>query len=152
MNYFSPIQLTLLLLCQSHRFFSVTSSLSIVGFLFLRVCCVPCRIYPNEAHNSTGLKSNNNKSQTLGIQLQCWASMTMCSVCQSVCVIDLWPRPRPPLRLSLDSESDSSDGSHRPSRDPAPPPQKHSSSNNKVSHTDLSFHCPFSSTYRQRLE
>ncbi|XP_041862369.1 protein ENL isoform X1 [Melanotaenia boesemani] len=35
-------------------------------------------------------------------------------------------------RLSLDSESDSSDGSHRPSRDPAPPPQKHSSSNNKV--------------------
>lgn len=36
-------------------------------------------------------------------------------------------------RLSLDSESDSSDGSHRPSRDPAPPPHKHTSSNNKVS-------------------
>ncbi|KAJ3600041.1 hypothetical protein NHX12_033993 [Muraenolepis orangiensis] len=35
--------------------------------------------------------------------------------------------------LSLDSESDSSDGSHRPSRDPALPPQKHGSSNNKVS-------------------
>lgn len=39
-----------------------------------------------------------------------------------------------PVRLSLDSESDSSDGSHRPSRDPVPPPQKHSSSNNKVKH------------------
>ncbi|KAI1891618.1 hypothetical protein AGOR_G00145640 [Albula goreensis] len=36
-------------------------------------------------------------------------------------------------RLSLDSESDSSDGSHRPVRDAPPPPQKHSSSNNKVS-------------------
>ncbi|XP_055020956.1 protein ENL isoform X2 [Boleophthalmus pectinirostris] len=36
-------------------------------------------------------------------------------------------------RLSLDSESDSSDGSHRPSRDPAPPAQKHASNNNKVS-------------------
>ncbi|XP_011472371.1 protein ENL isoform X2 [Oryzias latipes] len=33
-------------------------------------------------------------------------------------------------RVSMDSESDSSDD--RPSRDPAPPPQKHSSSNNKV--------------------
>uniref|UniRef100_A0A3B3ZSV5 YEATS domain-containing protein n=1 Tax=Periophthalmus magnuspinnatus TaxID=409849 RepID=A0A3B3ZSV5_9GOBI len=33
--------------------------------------------------------------------------------------------------LSLDSESDSSDGSHRPSRDPAPPAQKHGSNNNK---------------------
>ncbi|KAM9849341.1 protein ENL [Aulostomus maculatus] len=45
-------------------------------------------------------------------------------------------KTNPPIRdsrLSLDSESDSSDGSHRPSRDPAPPPQKHSSSNNKVS-------------------
>ncbi|XP_053286853.1 protein ENL [Pleuronectes platessa] len=41
--------------------------------------------------------------------------------------------PNRDSRLSLDSESDSSDGSHRPSRDPAPPPQKHSSSNNKVS-------------------
>ncbi|XP_061635881.1 protein ENL isoform X4 [Phyllopteryx taeniolatus] len=41
--------------------------------------------------------------------------------------------PNRDARLSLDSESDSSDGSHRPSRDPAPPPQKHSSSNNKVS-------------------
>ncbi|XP_047443633.1 protein ENL isoform X2 [Mugil cephalus] len=41
--------------------------------------------------------------------------------------------PNRESRLSLDSESDSSDGSHRPSRDPAPPPQKHSSSNNKVS-------------------
>ncbi|KAK6314147.1 hypothetical protein J4Q44_G00156060 [Coregonus suidteri] len=40
--------------------------------------------------------------------------------------------PNRDSRLSLDSESDSSDGSHRPSRDPAPPPQKHSSSNNKV--------------------
>ncbi|CAL1594151.1 unnamed protein product [Knipowitschia caucasica] len=36
-------------------------------------------------------------------------------------------------RLSLDSESDSSDGSHRPSREPAPPPPKHNSNNNKVS-------------------
>ncbi|XP_062411565.1 protein ENL isoform X2 [Sardina pilchardus] len=35
-------------------------------------------------------------------------------------------------RLSMDSESDSSDGPHRPSRDPAPQPQKHSSMN-KVS-------------------
>ncbi|XP_061681797.1 protein ENL isoform X1 [Syngnathoides biaculeatus] len=41
--------------------------------------------------------------------------------------------PNRDSRLSLDSESDSSDGSHRPGRDPAPPPQKHSSSNNKVS-------------------
>ncbi|XP_042370856.1 protein ENL isoform X1 [Plectropomus leopardus] len=41
--------------------------------------------------------------------------------------------PNRDSRLSLDSESDSSDGSHSPSRDPAPPPQKHSSSNNKVS-------------------
>ncbi|XP_072245267.1 protein ENL isoform X4 [Leuresthes tenuis] len=40
--------------------------------------------------------------------------------------------PNRDSRLSLDSESDSSDGSHRPGRDPAPPPQKHSSSNNKV--------------------
>lgn len=40
--------------------------------------------------------------------------------------------PNRDSRLSLDSESDSSEGSHRPSRDPAPPPQKHSSSNNKV--------------------
>lgn len=40
--------------------------------------------------------------------------------------------PNRDSRLSLDSESDSSDGSHSPSRDPAPPPQKHSSSNNKV--------------------
>ncbi|XP_013862709.1 protein ENL [Austrofundulus limnaeus] len=40
--------------------------------------------------------------------------------------------PNRDSRLSLDSESDSSDGSHRPSRDPAPPPQKHSSSNIKV--------------------
>ncbi|XP_053705599.1 protein ENL isoform X1 [Synchiropus splendidus] len=40
--------------------------------------------------------------------------------------------PNRDSRLSLDSESDSSDGSHRPSRDTAPPPQKHSSSNNKV--------------------
>ncbi|XP_048108487.1 protein ENL isoform X2 [Alosa alosa] len=31
-------------------------------------------------------------------------------------------------RLSMDSESDSSDGPHRPNRDLAPPPQKHSSS------------------------
>lgn len=54
-----------------------------------------------------------------------------------------WPLTSPCLSvsLSLDSESDSSDGSHRPSRDPAPPPQKHSSSNNKVSHTTLSFNC-----------
>ncbi|XP_028856116.1 protein ENL isoform X2 [Denticeps clupeoides] len=36
-------------------------------------------------------------------------------------------------RLSLDSESDSSDGPHRPVRDPNPQPPKHSSSNNKVS-------------------
>ncbi|XP_029938663.1 protein ENL isoform X2 [Salarias fasciatus] len=41
--------------------------------------------------------------------------------------------PNRDSRLSLDSESDSSDGSHRPSRDPAPPPQKHSTSNNKMS-------------------
>nr|XP_046247171.1 protein ENL isoform X1 [Scatophagus argus] len=41
--------------------------------------------------------------------------------------------PNRDSRLSLDSESDSSDGSHSPSRDPAPPPQKHNSSNNKVS-------------------
>lgn len=58
--------------------------------------------------------------------------------CLSVCV---WLTSDlalcPPVRLSLDSESDSSDGSHSPSRDPAPPPQKHNSSNNKVSHTDL---------------
>ncbi|KAM9762879.1 protein ENL isoform 2-T2 [Menidia menidia] len=40
--------------------------------------------------------------------------------------------PNRDSRLSLDSESESSDGSHRPGRDPAPPPQKHSSSNNKV--------------------
>ncbi|XP_035636903.1 protein ENL-like isoform X1 [Oncorhynchus keta] len=40
--------------------------------------------------------------------------------------------PNRDSRLSLDSESDSSEGSHRPSRDPAPPPQKHSSSNNKI--------------------
>ncbi|KAJ7992960.1 hypothetical protein DPEC_G00267490 [Dallia pectoralis] len=39
--------------------------------------------------------------------------------------------PNRDSRLSLDSESDSSDGSHRPSRDPVPP-QKNSSSNNKV--------------------
>lgn len=55
----------------------------------------------------------------------------------SLCVADLWPGPCPPVRLSLDSESDSSDGSHSPSRDPAPPPQKHNSSNNKVSPADL---------------
>ncbi|XP_067270064.1 protein ENL isoform X3 [Pseudorasbora parva] len=36
-------------------------------------------------------------------------------------------------RLSLDSESDCSDGPQRPSRDPPPQPQKHSSTNNKVS-------------------
>ncbi|XP_010778923.1 protein ENL, partial [Notothenia coriiceps] len=41
--------------------------------------------------------------------------------------------PNRDSRLSLDSESDSSDGSHSPSRDSARPPQKHSSSNNKVS-------------------
>ncbi|KAJ8374480.1 hypothetical protein SKAU_G00050600 [Synaphobranchus kaupii] len=41
--------------------------------------------------------------------------------------------PNRDSRLSLDSESDSSDGSHRPVRDPPPPPQKHSSSNNKMS-------------------
>ncbi|XP_066552045.1 protein ENL isoform X2 [Amia ocellicauda] len=41
--------------------------------------------------------------------------------------------PNRDTRLSLDSESDSSDESHLPSRDPLPPPQKHSSSNNKVS-------------------
>ncbi|KAG7488150.1 hypothetical protein MATL_G00030500 [Megalops atlanticus] len=41
--------------------------------------------------------------------------------------------PNRDSRLSLDSESDSSEGSHRPIRDPPPPPQKHSSSNNKVS-------------------
>ncbi|KAM9386288.1 protein ENL isoform 2-T2 [Pholidichthys leucotaenia] len=41
--------------------------------------------------------------------------------------------PNRDSRLSLDSESDSSDGSHQPSRDTAPPPQKHSSTNNKVS-------------------
>ncbi|XP_062308810.1 protein ENL isoform X2 [Osmerus eperlanus] len=41
--------------------------------------------------------------------------------------------PNRDSRLSLDSESDSSDGSHRPSRDPATAPPKHSSSNNKVS-------------------
>ncbi|XP_030289470.1 protein ENL [Sparus aurata] len=41
--------------------------------------------------------------------------------------------PNRDSRLSLESESDSSDGSHSPSRDPAPPPQKHNSSNNKVS-------------------
>lgn len=35
-------------------------------------------------------------------------------------------------RLSLDSESDCSDGPQRPSRDPPPQPQKHSSTNNKV--------------------
>ncbi|XP_059378932.1 protein ENL-like isoform X1 [Carassius carassius] len=36
-------------------------------------------------------------------------------------------------RLSLDSESDCSDGPQRPSRDPPPQPQKHSTTNNKVS-------------------
>ncbi|XP_031430181.1 protein ENL isoform X2 [Clupea harengus] len=36
-------------------------------------------------------------------------------------------------RLSMDSESDSSDGPHRPNREPPPQPQKHSSSINKVS-------------------
>ncbi|XP_051759176.1 protein ENL isoform X1 [Ctenopharyngodon idella] len=36
-------------------------------------------------------------------------------------------------RLSLDSESDCSDGPQRPGRDPPPQPQKHSSTNNKVS-------------------
>ncbi|CAL8396178.1 unnamed protein product [Boreogadus saida] len=36
-------------------------------------------------------------------------------------------------RLSLDSESESSDGSHRPGHDPALPPQKHGSSHNKAS-------------------
>ncbi|XP_074524037.1 protein ENL isoform X2 [Halichoeres trimaculatus] len=41
--------------------------------------------------------------------------------------------PNRDSRLSLDSESDSSDGSHSPSRGLAPPPQKHNSSNNKVS-------------------
>lgn len=51
---------------------------------------------------------------------------------QSVCERPNDLVPLPSVRLSLDSESDSSDGSHRPSRDPAPPPQKHSSSNNKV--------------------
>ncbi|XP_036435427.1 protein ENL isoform X2 [Colossoma macropomum] len=40
--------------------------------------------------------------------------------------------PNRDSRLSLDSESDSSDGPHRPGRDPPPPPQKHASSNNKV--------------------
>uniref|UniRef100_A0A3Q2WG30 MLLT1 super elongation complex subunit a n=2 Tax=Haplochromini TaxID=319058 RepID=A0A3Q2WG30_HAPBU len=53
--------------------------------------------------------------------------------------------PNRDSRLSLDSESDSSDGSHRPSRDPAPPPQKHSSSNNKVSHR------PHSQAYTEEL-
>lgn len=37
-----------------------------------------------------------------------------------------------PHRLSLDSESDCSDGPQRPSREPPPQPQKHSSTNNKV--------------------
>ncbi|XP_064176104.1 protein ENL-like isoform X1 [Anguilla rostrata] len=41
--------------------------------------------------------------------------------------------PNRDSRMSLDSESDSSDGSHRPVRDPPPPPQKHNSSNNKMS-------------------
>ncbi|XP_063748207.1 protein ENL isoform X2 [Eleginops maclovinus] len=41
--------------------------------------------------------------------------------------------PNRDSRLSLDSESDSSDGSHSPGRDSARPPQKHNSSNNKVS-------------------
>ncbi|XP_043101972.1 protein ENL isoform X1 [Puntigrus tetrazona] len=36
-------------------------------------------------------------------------------------------------RLSLDSESDCSDGPQRPSRDPPPQPPKHSTTNNKVS-------------------
>ncbi|XP_062854296.1 protein ENL isoform X2 [Trichomycterus rosablanca] len=40
--------------------------------------------------------------------------------------------PNRDSRLSLDSESDSSDGPQRPSRDPPPPPQKHVTSNNKV--------------------
>ncbi|XP_051950381.1 protein ENL isoform X2 [Xyrauchen texanus] len=35
-------------------------------------------------------------------------------------------------RLSLDSESDCSDGPQRPNRNPPPQPQKHSSTNNKV--------------------
>lgn len=49
-----------------------------------------------------------------------------------------WPLTSPsPVRLSLDSESDSSDGSHSPSRGLAPPPQKHNSTNNKVSHRDM---------------
>ncbi|KAG7456945.1 hypothetical protein MATL_G00241320 [Megalops atlanticus] len=41
--------------------------------------------------------------------------------------------PNRDSRLSLDSESDSSDESHPPGREAPPPPQKHSSSNNKVS-------------------
>ncbi|XP_061093934.1 protein ENL isoform X2 [Conger conger] len=41
--------------------------------------------------------------------------------------------PNRDSRLSLDSESDSSDGCHRPVPEPPPPPQKHSSSNNKMS-------------------
>ncbi|XP_060788498.1 protein ENL isoform X2 [Neoarius graeffei] len=42
--------------------------------------------------------------------------------------------PNRDSRLSLDSESDSSDGPHRPSRDPPPPAPKHTSAsnNNKV--------------------
>ncbi|XP_041085696.1 protein ENL-like [Polyodon spathula] len=41
--------------------------------------------------------------------------------------------PNRDTRLSLGSESDSSEGSHPPSRDPPHPPLKHSSANNKVS-------------------
>ncbi|MGH0143984.1 UNVERIFIED_CONTAM: hypothetical protein FKN15_038914 [Acipenser sinensis] len=41
--------------------------------------------------------------------------------------------PNRDTRLSLGSESDSSEGSHPRSRDPPPPPLKHSSANNKVS-------------------
>ncbi|XP_051965408.1 protein ENL-like isoform X2 [Xyrauchen texanus] len=41
--------------------------------------------------------------------------------------------PHRESRMSLDSESDCSDGPQRPSRDPPPKPQKHSSTNNKVS-------------------
>ncbi|XP_036410265.1 protein ENL-like isoform X2 [Megalops cyprinoides] len=41
--------------------------------------------------------------------------------------------PNRDSRMSLDSESDSSDESHPPGREAPPPAQKHSSSNNKVS-------------------
>lgn len=93
----------------------------------------------NAVLNETRLAKTERISEILGAAAP--SSQRFLTV-RPMCCVCVWLTSDlclPPVRLSLDSESDSSDGSHSPSRDPAPPPQKHNSSNNKVSR--LSFHC-----------